>query len=65
MSHQYNIRLAHELGYYQGKCDTLQAALASVLRVTGMECEYFQTLADMDLEEEKARVIERLEVLYE
>lgn len=63
MSHHN--RLAHELGFYQSKCDTLQAALASVLRVTGLDSEYFQSLADMDLEEEKARVIEKVEALYE
>ncbi len=63
MSHQDNIRIAKDLGFYKSRCDILQSALASVLRITDLDSEYFQGMADMDLEEEKGRVLAKVEAL--
>lgn len=63
MSHDQNIRMAYELGFYKSKCEILQMALASVLRITELDSDYYQDMADTDLEEEKERIILRVERL--
>lgn len=65
MTDPHHIRLAQELGFYESTCKTLQAALASVLKITELDSAYYQDMADADLEEEKERVIRRVESTYE
>lgn len=63
MNHDQTIRMAYELGFYESTCKTLQMALASVLRITELDSTYYQDMADADLEEEKERIIRRVEGL--